>query len=70
MEEMKFEDALKQLKIIVEKLESNELGLDEAITVYEEGIKLSKYCRLKLDTTEKLITTVINENGETSEFIE
>lgn len=37
-----FNDDFKRLDEIVSKLESNELGLDEAILLYQEGMKLSK----------------------------
>ena len=40
--EQKFEQQLKKLQEIVEKIESNDISLDESISLYEEGLKLSK----------------------------
>ncbi len=65
---MKFEEALAQLKEIVKKLESDGIELDEAIEVYKKGIDLSKFCQGKLTEASELIATVIDENGEKSEF--
>ena len=51
-----FEDALKRLEEIAEMLENEEIGLDESIKLYEEGIKLSKNCYGKLKDAELKIT--------------
>ena len=42
MAEVKFEEKLNRLQQIVEKLESNEVDLDESIKLYEEGLNLVK----------------------------
>ncbi len=65
---MKFEEALEELKLIVKQLESENIDLDKSIEVYKRGIELSKFCRDKLDETNTLIATVIDESGEKSEF--
>ena len=51
-----FENNLKRLQEISDLLENNELGLDESIDLYEEGIKLSKICYSKLEAAELKIT--------------
>ena len=43
--EKTFEENLKELEAIVLKLESGETGLDEALELYEKGIKLSAICK-------------------------
>lgn len=52
---MKFEEALKKLEEIVEKLEQGEVPLEKSIQLYEEGMKLSKFCAGKLEEAEKKI---------------
>ena len=47
-----FESSLKRLEEIVESLESGEVPLDKAMELYEEGVRLSKFCGEKLRTTE------------------
>lgn len=46
---MKFEDSLKELDTIVEKLESGKLSIDESIDLYTKGIKLCNECNKKLN---------------------
>ncbi len=40
-----FEEALKQLETIAEQIERGEIGLEESITKYEQGMNLVKHCR-------------------------
>lgn len=63
-----FEDALKQLEVIVEELESDDLPLEKAIKRFEQGVRLSKFCSEKLDETEKKITILLkNQDGSVVE---
>ncbi len=47
--EIKFEEALARLTEINEKLESEEISLDDSIELFKEGLELSKLCQQKLD---------------------
>lgn len=47
--EIKFEEALERLTEINEKLESEEISLDDSIKLFKEGLELSKLCQKKLD---------------------
>lgn len=47
-----FEDKLLRLEKITESLESNELGLEESINLFEEGVNLSKECLSILEKAE------------------
>ena len=60
----KFEDLLKRLQEISELLEDEDVGLDEAIKLYEEGIKLSKLCHQKLEAAELKISELKKEVEE------
>lgn len=53
--EMKFEEAIAQLGEIVKTLESGEAPLDEAIALFEEGMKLSKRCTEILEKAEQKV---------------
>lgn len=46
--DLSFEEALAELKAIVERLESGQGKLDEAITAYERGARLKAHCEAKL----------------------
>ncbi|MBU0717354.1 MAG: exodeoxyribonuclease VII small subunit [Planctomycetes bacterium] len=50
-----FEEALKQLETIAGQIERGEIGLEESISKYEEGMKLVKHCRDVLTKAEHKI---------------
>ena len=56
-----FEQAMKQLELIVQELESGDLELEKAIKKFEEGIRLSKFCAQKLDQTEKQVSLLMKD---------
>jgi len=47
--ELNFEEALEKLAEINEKLESEEISLDESVKLFKEGLELSRLCQKKLD---------------------
>ena len=61
-----FETALKRLEEIVKKLENGELSLDSALALFEEGIKLSRFCHTKLEQAERRVEILLkNNSGQT-----
>ncbi len=54
-----FEKAFQQLEKIVQRLEGEELPLDEALQLFEEGIRLSRFCNQKLEEIEKKIELIL-----------
>ena len=46
---MNFEESLKQLSEIAQKLENGDTTLDESISLYERAMQLSKECTLALE---------------------
>ena len=59
-----FESNLKKLEIIVDKLESGEIGLEESVKLYEEGMKIKKICDKKLQDIEMQIKKIRIENNK------
>jgi exodeoxyribonuclease VII small subunit len=55
IKDIKFESAIERLEDIVEKLESGEIELEQALVLFEEGMELSKICSQKLDEAKKKI---------------
>ena len=49
MSEVAFEEAQRELESIVQRLESGDASLDEAITLWERGEELYRVCSAKLD---------------------
>jgi len=62
MAKKKFEDALAELETIVRRLEDEQLPLDEAIALFEEGIKLSRFCSARLEEAEKKISLLMSDD--------
>ncbi len=48
-QKLSFEEALKELEQIVEKLERGEVSLDDAVAAYERGSQLKQQCQQRLD---------------------
>jgi exodeoxyribonuclease VII small subunit len=56
--EKSFEDSFSRLEKILEKLESDDVSLDETIKLYEEGLALTKFCYDKLTNAELRIKEI------------
>jgi exodeoxyribonuclease VII small subunit len=57
-----FEIALKELEGIVKQLESGEAKLEEALLLFERGIRLSRFCSQKLEEAEKKIELLVKDS--------
>ena len=58
-EALGFEDALKRLSAIVERLESGELSLEQSLALFEEGTRLSRASQAQLDAAEKRVEELL-----------
>lgn len=59
-----FEDNLKSLEAVVEKLESGDLPLEDSVKLFEQGMTLSAACKQDLDAAEgKLQVLMKQANG-------
>ncbi|MFP3918695.1 exodeoxyribonuclease VII small subunit [Lysinibacillus telephonicus] len=63
-----FADAMTELEEIVRKLEQGDVPLEEAIDLYKKGMELSHFCHEKLQSAEKQLISIVNENGEKQPF--
>ena len=61
--EKKFEENLADLEAIDQKLESGDVALEEAITEFQKGMKLSKELQDTLDQAEKTLVKVMQADG-------
>ena len=55
---LSFEDALKRLESIVQRLESGDASLDESITLYTEGDALRGQCERRLKDAQARIEKI------------
>ena len=59
-----FEINLKKLEVIVDKLESGDIGLEESVKLYEEGMKIKKICDEKLKEIDMQIKKIKIEDNK------
>ena len=65
MAEKKFEAALARLEEIVSSLESGELGLEQSLKLFEEGVKLARICNARLEEAERKVEVLLKDkNGK------
>ena len=58
LSELGFEDALNALEEHVRKIESGEIPLEEALALYEQGVRLAQRCHEQLDEAEKRVSQI------------
>ena len=56
-----FEDSLRKLQEIVEKLEKGDLPLEEAMECFTEGIRLAQSCHKKLEEAESKVQVLLKD---------
>ncbi|QCQ21957.1 exodeoxyribonuclease VII small subunit [Desulfoglaeba alkanexedens] len=60
----KFEEALKDLEKIVERLEKGDVPLEEAMEAFSEGVQLVRFCHQKLDEAEKTLQMLVKDQDD------
>ena len=61
--ELSFEEALAKLELLVQKMEEGKLSLEELTRGFEEGKRLSLFCRRKLNRLERKIEILLRDDG-------
>jgi exodeoxyribonuclease VII small subunit len=64
---IKFEEALKRLEKIVQKLEDGDVPLEESLSLYEEGIALYRLCSGRLEEAKKKVE-ILTKKGSSSKL--
>ena len=62
-----FEDAMKELEALVQKMERGDLRLEESLQVFERGIALAQQCRKSLETAELKVQNLLENSGAKDE---
>ena len=68
MENLSFEESLKRLEEIVNKLESGDVPLDDAIDEFNNAMQLVKICENKLSAAEESIAKIVKDNCQIEDF--
>lgn len=58
-----FEDAMRELETLVERLEQGDLGLEESLSVFERGIGLTRACQQALDRAEQKVQVLTMDSA-------
>ncbi|ARU02634.1 exodeoxyribonuclease VII small subunit [Yoonia vestfoldensis] len=65
VDQMSFEDAIKELETVVGQLERGDVALDQSIALYERGAALKARCEAKLkEAEEKVARITLGETGQ------
>ncbi|KAA6185080.1 exodeoxyribonuclease VII small subunit [Thiohalocapsa marina] len=60
-----FEQAMKELERLVDRLEQGDLSLEESLTAFERGISLTRSCQHALDAAEQRVR-ILTERSESA----
>lgn len=63
---MKFEAALQQLENTVNQLESDDVTLEQALELFETGVKMSRLCAKQLEEAEQKVELLLNVSDDGS----
>ena len=61
VEEMSFEDAMRELEKVVSDLERGDVPLEQSIALYERGAQLKQRCQTKLKEAEEKVALITEE---------
>ncbi|KTC38554.1 exodeoxyribonuclease VII small subunit [Pseudomonas putida] len=62
-----FEQSLADLQTLVERLENGELSLEDSLSAFENGIRLTRDCQSALAQAEQKVQMLLEKDGELSE---
>jgi exodeoxyribonuclease VII small subunit len=63
MAKKSFEDSLAKLENITTELESGDLGLEESLKRFDEGVKLAEFCNRKLNEAQQKVNILLKKEG-------
>ena len=69
-ENLQFEEAIEKLESIIERMESEQIPLQELLKDYEEGTKLLKLCRDRIDGARQKVDKINKELTNGSVMLE
>ncbi|CAI3789974.1 Exodeoxyribonuclease 7 small subunit [Pseudomonas sp. MM227] len=62
-----FEQSLADLQTLVERLENGELSLEDSLSAFENGIRLTRDCQSALAQAEQKVQVLLEKDGELTE---
>lgn len=58
---LKFEEALSRLEAVVARLEGGDLPLEDALSLFEEGVRLTRLCSARLEEAERKVSLLLRD---------
>ena len=65
VDEMSFEDAMRELEKVVGDLERGDVPLEQSIALYERGAQLKQRCQTKLKEAEEKVALITRDGDGT-----
>lgn len=62
IEDMSFEQAIKELEVITKKLEDDQISIDESIKLFEKGCKIKVHCEKILKQAELKVDKIVEDD--------
>ena len=69
-EQLTFEEAISRLELLVAKMEEGKLSLEELSGTFEEGRRLARVCRSRINRLERKIEILLKDDGENGSWRE
>ena len=63
MAKRSFEDSMKKLEEVVSRLEGEEVSLEESLKLFEEGVKLMRFCHQRLNEVEEKVKILVADES-------
>jgi len=63
---LNFEQALKELEDLVERMERGDLSLEESLKCFERGVELTRICQQALKEAEQKVQLLLEKGDEQS----
>lgn len=61
---MNFEKTLNELEVLIEKMETGQLSLEDSLKSFEEGIKLARHCQKSLKEAEQKVEILVDSSAK------
>lgn len=62
-QELTLEEGFERLEAVIERLEAEDISLEDAFSAYSEGMNLLKNCNTQIDRVEKKVLKLVEDGG-------
>lgn len=62
------EKSMQNLEVLVEKMESGEMSLEESLKAFEQGVSLARDCQQALESAEQKVRILMDPDGDADDF--